>query len=279
MSNAGFIASTATALWRSSAGKISTEAVGERMVSLVWSGRPSSAFTVLYAPSGAKFRSRRIVAHPRVNLTGLKPGVPYDVHVTGNGFDASTSFTTVATAQSPSAVDKDGGSTELPLTEISRLEIRVGKIVECEKHPEADSLYVEKIDVGEEEPRTIVSGLVKYVPLDKMIGRTVVVLCNLKPRAMRGITSHGMLLCASNEDHTIVDPLSAPPEAPIGELITFDGHKSAPIDPSNRATKAFDRITDGLKTSTDGVAMFEDVPFSTSAGACFSPEKLVGPIS
>jgi Putative tRNA binding domain len=42
------------------------------------------------------------------------------------------------------------------------------------------SLYVESIDVGEPEPRTIVSGLVKYVPLEEMQGRSVLVLCNLK---------------------------------------------------------------------------------------------------
>jgi tRNA-binding EMAP/Myf-like protein len=40
--------------------------------------------------------------------------------------------------------------------------------MQCEKHPEADSLYVEQIDVGESEPRTIVSGLVNFVPLEKM---------------------------------------------------------------------------------------------------------------
>jgi tRNA-binding EMAP/Myf-like protein len=53
------------------------------------------------------------------------------------------------------------------------MDIRVGKIISCEKHPDADSLYVEQIDVGEAEgPRTIVSGLVKYVPLEEMqVGR------------------------------------------------------------------------------------------------------------
>ena len=55
---------------------------------------------------------------------------------------------------------------ELP--PISSLDIRVGRIVKCERHPDAESLYVEQIDVGEPEPRTIVSGLVKYVPLEQM---------------------------------------------------------------------------------------------------------------
>lgn len=50
--------------------------------------------------------------------------------------------------------------------------------------------------------RTIVSGLVAYVSEEDMKGRLVVGLCNLPPRAMRGVLSAGMLLCASNEEHT-----------------------------------------------------------------------------
>lgn len=51
---------------------------------------------------------------------------------------------------------------------VSRLDIRVGLIKKAQKHPDADSLYVEEIDVGEELPRTVVSGLVKYIPLEEM---------------------------------------------------------------------------------------------------------------
>lgn len=83
---------------------------------------------------------------------------------------------------------------------IEILEIRVGKIVEVVKHPEADSLYVEKVDLGEVSgPRTIVSGLVEYCSADQLLNSDVVVLCNLKPRALKGIMSQGMLLCASNK--------------------------------------------------------------------------------
>lgn len=278
MSSASFITSSATSLWRASATKVAVDTVTERVAYLAWTG-PSRA-TVFYAPIGAKFRSHHAVAHPRVALKGLRPGTPYEVQVVGEGFDSKTSFTTVAIAgPAGSAVGEAGGEVEAPFTELSRLEIRVGKIVECERHSDADSLYVEKVDVGEEEPRTIVSGLVKFVPLEKMVGRSVVVLCNMKPRAMRGVTSQGMLLCASNEDHTEVDPLAAPDGAPLGDLITFEGHKSAPIDPGNRATKAFDRIAQELKTNEDGVAMYQDVPFATSAGPCLSREKLVGSVS
>lgn len=55
-----------------------------------------------------------------------------------------------------------------PEISIPRLDIRVGLIRNAKKHPDADSLYVEEIDVGEEQPRTVVSGLVKYIPLDEM---------------------------------------------------------------------------------------------------------------
>lgn len=79
----------------------------------------------------------------------------------------------------------------------SRLDIRVGKVVSVEKHPDADSLYVEKIDVGEPEPRTVVSGLVQFVPKEQLQDRLVVLLCNLKPQKMRGVESQGMVLCAS----------------------------------------------------------------------------------
>jgi tRNA-binding EMAP/Myf-like protein len=52
---------------------------------------------------------------------------------------------------------------------VSKLDIRVGKIVECKKHPEADSLYVEKIDLGEGKLRDVCSGLVKFIPLEQVI--------------------------------------------------------------------------------------------------------------
>lgn len=83
---------------------------------------------------------------------------------------------------------------------IELLEIRIGKITEIGKHPDGDSLYIEKVDLGEASgPRTIVSGLVEYCTSDYLINRDVVVLCNLKPRALKGVVSQGMLLCASNK--------------------------------------------------------------------------------
>lgn len=66
-----------------------------------------------------------------------------------------------------------------------------------EKHPDADSLYVEKIDFGEAEPRTVVSGLVNYIPIEEMQDRLLVGICNLKPANMRGVKSFAMVLAVS----------------------------------------------------------------------------------
>jgi methionine--tRNA ligase beta chain len=163
------------------------------------------------------------------------------------------------------------------LTELSRLEIRVGKIVEVGIHPEGDSLFVEKVDMGEAEPRTIISGLVGFQTKEQLLNRFVVVLANLKPRAIKGITSNGMLLCASNADKSKVDPLTPPVNAKVGELIKFAGHISEPVEPGNRATKAYSKVADGFFTNAEGVATYESIPFMTPEGPCTS--ILVGPIS
>lgn len=67
------------------------------------------------------------------------------------------------------------------VVDIRKLDLRIGKIVDINKHPDADTLYLEKIDCGEANPRTVVSGLVNHVPIEEMRDRIVMVLCNLKP--------------------------------------------------------------------------------------------------
>jgi aminoacyl tRNA synthase complex-interacting multifunctional protein 1 len=86
------------------------------------------------------------------------------------------------------------------------LDLRVGLITEVGRHPNADALYVEQIDLGEASgPRQVISGLVKFVPEDQMRGRKVVVACNLKAAKMRDVMSYGMvrvgLVCASGRSH------------------------------------------------------------------------------
>lgn len=159
--------------------------------------------------------------------------------------------------------------------DVTKMDIRVGRIVSCEKHPDADSLYVEQIDIGEPEgPRTIVSGLVKYVPLEAMQDRPVIIIANLKPRNMRGIKSHGMVLCASNEEHTEVEPLAPPEGAPVGERCWFgeEAEQGEPAKPNQvDKKKMWEEVQPLLRTDGGRVAGFDGRTMMTSAGAVTAP--------
>ncbi|XP_055373132.1 aminoacyl tRNA synthase complex-interacting multifunctional protein 1 [Condylostylus longicornis] len=146
---------------------------------------------------------------------------------------------------------------EAPI-DVGRLDFRVGKIVEVSKHPDADSLYLEKIDVGEPQPRTVVSGLVKFVPIEEMQNRMVVVLCNLKPAKMRGITSEAMVMCASTPEK--VEVLSPPPNAVPGDLVYCEGYERAPDTQLNPKKKIFETCAPDLMTNNDLVACFKGTP-------------------
>jgi methionine--tRNA ligase beta chain len=140
-----------------------------------------------------------------------------------------------------------GPSIPLP----SQIDLRVGKIVDIERHPDADSLYLEKVDFGEAEgPRVVLSGLVKYVPMEEMKDRWVVGICNLKPQAMRGIKSHAMLLCATHKDgqDSGVEPVTPPEGSVPGERIYVEGYEGMEPDAQLNPKK---KVNDGIKKTRD----------------------------
>ncbi|MCP9264219.1 Aminoacyl tRNA synthase complex-interacting multifunctional protein 1 [Dirofilaria immitis] len=110
--------------------------------------------------------------------------------------------------------------------DIGRLDLRVGRILEVKKHPDADSLYVEQMDVGEDKPRTVISGLVRHVPIEQMQNRLVICVCNLKPVKMRGIESQGMVLCASTPDK--VELIEFDQSCIPGQPVICEGYKRRP---------------------------------------------------
>ncbi|MGR6831536.1 tRNA-binding protein [Aliivibrio wodanis] len=85
--------------------------------------------------------------------------------------------------------------------DFAKLDIRVGKITNVKRHENADKLYIVQIDVGEQSLQTVTS-LVPYYTEDELMGKQVVVLCNLAKAKMRGETSECMLLCAETEDES-----------------------------------------------------------------------------
>ncbi|KDN52161.1 nucleic acid-binding protein [Tilletiaria anomala UBC 951] len=146
----------------------------------------------------------------------------------------------------------------------SQIDLRVGKIVDIKKHPDADSLYLETVDFGESTgPRTVLSGLVRFVPIEAMQDRMVVGICNLKPVAMRGIKSHAMLLCATHKDGAEkggVEPILPPEGSKPGDKLWIEGFEGKqPEAQLNPKKKVFETIQPGYLTTAERKAGWKGV--------------------
>lgn len=159
----------------------------------------------------------------------------------------------------------------------SLIDLRVGHILKAVKHPEADSLYVSTIAMGDKAGtedtsehegqvvRTVCSGLNGLVPLEEMQGRKVIVVCNLKPVKMRGIKSAAMVLAASprlakGEEDTHKGPVelvTPPPDATAGERVYFEGWKGEPEGVLNPKKKVWETIQPGFTTTADLEVAFD----------------------
>lgn len=149
----------------------------------------------------------------------------------------------------------------------ARLDFRIGKIVDVQKHPDADALFVETVDFGESSPRTVVSGLSGLFPMEQLQDRLGVFLCNLKPVKMRGIESSAMLMCASREDPRAVEPLDPPASSAIGERVFVQGFESGSPDAQlNPKKKVWEKLAPGLRTTADCVAEWEGSKLVTASG-------------
>ncbi|MDD2961474.1 MAG: methionine--tRNA ligase [Muribaculaceae bacterium] len=91
----------------------------------------------------------------------------------------------------------------IPFDDFMKLDVRVGRILECTKVPKADKLLQFKIDDGM-GGRTIVSGIAKYYAPEDLIGKDVCFVANFAPRKLKGIESQGMILSAENPDGSLV---------------------------------------------------------------------------
>lgn len=133
----------------------------------------------------------------------------------------------------------------------NKLQLKVAKIIEIKKHPKADKLYIEKVDIGNGETRQIVSGLVPYYKEEELLGKKVVLVTNLKPAVLRGELSEGMLLAAESLDKNTVEVIF--PEANVGEFVIIEGASpskneitieeflSVPINVDNYEVKFLDK--------------------------------------
>ena len=93
---------------------------------------------------------------------------------------------------------------EVTIDDFAKLDLRVGKVLSCEKHPDADKLLILTVDLGEGKPRQIVSGLAASYTPGQMIGKHVVVIANLAKATIRGEESNGMLLAGKENGQIAV---------------------------------------------------------------------------
>ena len=105
--------------------------------------------------------------------------------------------------------DELEGVTYLNFDDFVKVELRVGRIISVDNHPNADKLYVIQLDDGS-GGRTICAGIKKYYAIEELVGKSVVFVANLQPRPLRGITSEGMILAADDEAGNV-------------RLVTIDG--------------------------------------------------------
>lgn len=101
-----------------------------------------------------------------------------------------------------------------------KIELKAGKVLEVNPHPTASHLYVEKIDIGDDRPRTIVSGLVKYFNPEDILGRHVLIASNLAPANLSGVVSEGMLLAAAKKKKM---ELISTAGLPVGSIACREG--------------------------------------------------------
>ncbi|KAF9077667.1 hypothetical protein BDP27DRAFT_1311444 [Rhodocollybia butyracea] len=169
----------------------------------------------------------------------------------------------------------------------SMIDLRVGHIIDVQKHPDADGLYIEQIDIGEETgPRTVVSGLVHYIPIEQMRDKYLVAVCNLKPANMRGVKSFAMVLCASSKDgkEAGIELIQPPPNSKPGDRIYFEGadfENATPLAQLNPKKKIFETVQPGFITLENREAAWVNPAtgsvhkIRTKDGICVAP-TLVG---
>jgi methionine--tRNA ligase beta chain len=156
---------------------------------------------------------------------------------------------------------------EVPLGDpITMISFVVGKITKVWKHPDSEKLYCEEVDIGEEMPRSIASGLQQFIKIEDMQDQMVVVCANLKAKKLGGFASHGMVMCAETPDKSAVELLVPPTGSAIGDLVTIKGFERNPPATLNPKKKIFESVVEDFVIDVNGLAKFKDAEWVTDKG-------------
>ncbi len=110
------------------------------------------------------------------------------------------------------------GVTTINFDDFEKIDLRVAEIQKVEEIPKADKLYKLILNDGE-DGRTICAGIKEFYSSKELKGKKIIIVANLKPRKLRGIESKGMLLAASNKDHTKVSLISPDQDIEVGSIV------------------------------------------------------------
>ena len=113
----------------------------------------------------------------------------------------------------------DTTTTTIKYDDFAKLDLRVATVVECKPHANADKLLVLQIDLGGEK-RQICAGLRQHYTPEQLVGKQIIVVANLEPRAMRGEISQGMLLAATDVTTNKVIVLTPSEAAAAGSKVS-----------------------------------------------------------
>lgn len=173
-----------------------------------------------------------------------------------------------APAAAAASASSGGGDMKPADISPSILDMRIGRVLSVKKHEQAEKLLIEEIDVGEEKPRTICSGLVGKIATEDILGKDVLVMCNLKPSNMVGVASNGMVVCSTDKATGAVELVKIPENSyKVGERIVVEGHDGAPA-PANQVSKKLSKILPLFSTNDKGEVVFNGTHrFKTQSGA------------
>jgi len=123
-----------------------------------------------------------------------------------------------APAPAPAPVPPPAAAATITIDDFKKVVLKVGKVVECGAHTNANKLLVLKVDLGGGEVRQVVSGIKQWYAPEQLVGKSVIVVSNLAPAMLRGVESQGMVLAASSGDQVIL--LAPEKEAAPGSKVS-----------------------------------------------------------
>ncbi|XP_030609830.1 aminoacyl tRNA synthase complex-interacting multifunctional protein 1 [Archocentrus centrarchus] len=174
----------------------------------------------------------------------------------------------VSTAPSTSDLLSLGAESRV---DVSRLDLRVGRILSVRHHPLAEAMFVQEVDVGENGPRTVVSKLGGKTDPEELQGSLAVLLCNVKACKLKGVVSQARLLCCCTSDDCI-EPLFPPTGSAPGDRVTFLNYPGEPDRELQSKQKVWELLQPDLQVDGRGVANYKGCSFEVKGkGLCRAP--------